>query len=229
MTIGIMGTPVSSGNRGVEALGASLLNLCAKADPGVRMMLLLGHKDSQPARFNIQGCVREVPVVNARMSPRSRLREHLFCILFMAVLYRLLPFGGVRKFIASNVPWIAALLECDVVGDVRGGDSFSDIYGLGRFLLGCIPAATVLLVKGSMVHFPQTFGPYKHAAARHVARILLKNASFAIARDAESRGVAASLSGEKTKLRLTADVAFTLNAVRPAEIRTNAGRCLDVP
>src|ERR1035441_5445401 len=79
--IAIMGTPVECGNRGVLALGASLVNLCSQASGGGEVVLLLGNRDNRPASFRVGGELRSIPVVNARMSPRSRLRDHLFWIL----------------------------------------------------------------------------------------------------------------------------------------------------
>ena len=64
-----------------------------------------------------------------------------------------------RTRIAQATPWIRTVEEAVLVGDVRGGDSFSDIYGMKRFLYGFLMAWTVILVRGSMVQFPQTYGP----------------------------------------------------------------------
>jgi polysaccharide pyruvyl transferase WcaK-like protein len=108
--------------------------------------------------------------------------------------------------------------EANLVGDVRGGDSFSDIYGMKRFLLGFLMAWTVLLVKGTMVQFPQTYGPYKSPVARWLARFLLKRSSVVIARDKQSRKVAQELIGPEQEVLLSPDVAFSLAAVPLEEI-----------
>jgi polysaccharide pyruvyl transferase WcaK-like protein len=212
--IGIMGTCVSSGNRGVLALGVSLVRLCGEAD----IVLLLNHNEHRPALFKVDGEVREIPVVPCRLSPRSRPRDHLAWILAMALLYRLVPVAGVRRAIAGTTPWIRAVAEADVVGDVRGGDSFSDIYGMKRFLLGFVMAWTVLLVKGEMVQFPQTYGPFKSGLARRLARYLLVRSSVVIARDERSQRVAQELMGEGREVLLSPDVAFSLEATVPERV-----------
>lgn len=218
LRIGILGTPVSSGNRGVLALGASLINLCVEASPGGRAMLLLNHRTSHPARFLVGGGERDIPVINCRLSPRSRPREHLGFIVLMAVLYRCLPVAGLRQRIARLTPWIRAVEQAAFVGDVRGGDSFSDIYGMKRFLLGFLAAWTVLLVKGTMVQFPQTYGPYKSPLARGLARYLLRRSAVIIARDKESQKVAQDLVGPAREVWLSPDVAFSLEPIVPPEI-----------
>jgi polysaccharide pyruvyl transferase WcaK-like protein len=213
-----MGTPVRQGNRGVRALGASLIDLCWRASRGGEVALLLGHRDNEPAPFRVNGQVRLIPVVNARLSPRSRLRDHFFWILLMSVLYRLAPLAGARAAIARSTPWIKTVAEADLVGDVRGGDSFSDIYGMKGFLLNFLMVWTVLLVKGTIVQFPQTYGPYRSPLARWLARFLLKRSSVIIARDKPSRQLAQELVGPEREVLLSPDVAFSLEPLRPERI-----------
>lgn len=216
MQVAIMGTPVSSGNRGVLALGTSLINLCV-ADRR-EVLLMLGHWDNQPVPFPIGGQVRPVRVVNCRLSPSAHLSDHLAWILVAALLYRSLPLRKLRRALSRWTPWIGALEAVDIVGDVRGGDSFSDIYGIGRFFEGFLMAWTVLLVKGSMVQFPQTYGPYRNPVARVLARYLLRRSSVVIARDEKSRQVAQELIGSRRQVWLSPDVAFSLEAIRPEHI-----------
>ena len=216
--IAIMGTPVDCGNRGVLALGASLVNLCSQASGGGEVVLLLGNRDSRPASFRVGGNLRSIPVVNARLSLRSPLRDHLSWILLMAVLYRLLPVAGVRAAIVRSSPWIRTMAEVDYVGDVHGGDSFSDIYGTKGFLLGFLMDWTVLMVKGTMVQFPQTYGPYTTPLARWLARFLLKRSSVIIARDHLSQKLAQELVGPEKEVLLCPDVAFSLESIRPERL-----------
>lgn len=215
MKIGILGTPVSSSNRGVQALGSSLVNLCYQGTNGGEVLLFVGNRDNEPAVFRICGEVRSVQVVNCRMSPLSRLCDHLVWIIAMSLAYRLLPIKCIRRAIAHSTPWISSLADVDVVGDVHGGDSFSDIYGLRRLLLGFLMSWTVVLVKGSIVQFPQTFGPYKSALARKLARTLLMRSSVIIARDKQSRRVAQELTGSRKEVQLSPDVAFSLEPITP--------------
>ena len=211
----IMGTPISSGNRGVLALGASLVNLCCGNTANTEITLLLGNRDHAPASFRVDSRPRPIPVVNCPLSPKSRLREHLLWIVMMAILYRCIPIPLLRRIISRHAPWIHAIEDSVWVGDVRGGDSFSDIYGLHRFLLGFLMAWTVILVKGSMVQFPQTYGPYNHWLSRSLARYLLVRSSVILARDTASRDLAQDLVGRKKQVQLSPDVAFSLESVQP--------------
>ena len=216
MQTGILGTPVSASNRGVLALGASLVNLCAAE--GREVVLMLGHRDNQPVSFRIGGQVRPVRVVNCRLSPRARVSDHLAWIVLACLLYRLFPAGTFRRALSRFTRWIAALERADLVGDVRGGDSFSDIYGMRGFLNGFLMAWTVLLVKGSMIQFPQTYGPYRNPIARVLARYILRRSSVVIARDQKSQQVAQELVGPAKEVWLSPDVAFSLEAISPEHI-----------
>jgi polysaccharide pyruvyl transferase WcaK-like protein len=215
--IALLGIPVSSRNQGVRALGAALVDLFAASPGNCGIRLLIGHSDPQPVVFQTTAGKIEVPLVNYRLSPKCRLREHLAWIVLMAILYRMMPLSGVRKLIARHTPWIAALEQCDFAGDVRGGDSFSDIYGMWRYLTGFMAAWTVILVKGTMVQLPQTYGPYKSPLARWLARFLLRRSKVIVARDKTSRQIAQDLAGPSVKVHLSPDVAFSL-ATRPPGI-----------
>lgn len=217
MNICVMGASLTSPNRGVAALGVSLIGLCVRAAPRARIKLLAGHHTAEQLRISIDGNEHTVAVVNCRLSPRSKLHDHLVCIVFLSVLFRHCP--SLRPSILSSNKWIRAIADSDLVGDVRGGDSFSDIYGLTGFLQGFLMAWTVLLVKGDLVQFPQTFGPYKTPLARWLARYLLRRSSAVIARDRQSQAVARELlRGEGKEVLLSPDVAFSLEASRPRHV-----------
>ncbi len=218
MKICVMGTPVSSGNRGVIALGAALLNLCSEASEDVEVSLLLFNRNTHSVTFKIGNEHRQISVVNARMSPMSNPRHHFAGVFLMSIVYWCMPSFWIRRSIRRMFPWIKAIAEADVVGDVRGGDSFSDIYGMKRFLIGFFAASTVLLVKGTMIQFPQTYGPYKSRLARWLARFLLKRSSVIIARDRESHRIAQELVGNTREVLLSPDVAFSLEPIKPERI-----------
>lgn len=158
-------------------------------------------------------------MVNCRLSPKANLCEHLGWIVLAAVLYKLVPLAAVRRAMSSWTPWIGTLEHTAYVGDIRGGDSFSDIYGMHRFLLGFLMAWTVVLVKGKIIQFPQTFGPYKRPLARWLARYLLLRSAVIIARDRESQQVAQTLVGPEKQVLLSPDVAFSLKPAVPPHIQ----------
>ena len=227
--IAVMGTPVNCGNRGVLALGASIINLCSQASPDSEVVLLLDNLASQSALFRVENQLRAIPIVHCRLSPRCCPQHHLIWIVLMSLLYRWVPITGVRAAIARSTPWIKTVGEADFIGDIRGGDSFSDLYGMNRFLVGFLMVWTVLLVKGSIVQFPQTYGPYKSPLARWLARYILKRSSIIIARDLQSQQIAQGLVGPQKRVLLSPDVAFSLSAVQPKHIELDPPLAGSVP
>jgi len=214
--VGIMGSPIASGNRGVLALGSSLANLCLEHTKAGEVVILTGNRGSRTFKIRHRNKEIDLRVVNFRLSPKANPREHLACIVTASLLYRYVP--SLRTRLKAHIPWIKTVSETTFVGDVRGGDSFSDIYGLKRFLVSFLPSWSIILIKGSIVHFPQTYGPYKSSLARWLAAFLLRRSSTIIARDAESQSIAQSLIRPNQQVRLSPDVAFSLDAIQPDSI-----------
>lgn len=224
-----MGTPVSSGNRGVLALGASLARLCLEAAPSVELILFGSNRDEHPVVMRPLGHDHPIRIVPWRLSPRGALRHHLFVIVAGSWLYRFLPLAGFRRWLAESIPWIGALEKTTLVGDVRGGDSFSDIYGLQRFLIASLPVMSVIWVKGGILLFPQTYGPYKSRTAHWVARWILRRSTAIIARDLASQTVAQDLVGSKYPVLLSPDVAFALHVERPTLVQLDGSARAPLP
>ncbi len=215
-----MGTPVEPGNRGVMALAASLVDLCENAEPDAKIVFLLVHKSHPPVTLLTRKGDRKIEVRSCRFNLSDGLKNCLFTNLALSLIHRCIPYPALRRKVESATPWMKTLSECKWVGDVRGGDSFSDIYGMKRFVMAFLPVFSVLLVKRKIVHFPQTYGPFKNARSRRIATYLLKKSSVAIARDHTSQSVAQSLVGNQLKIKISPDVAFALTPRVPKTIGT---------
>lgn len=224
-----MGTPVASGNRGVLALGSALIRLSLDANPQARVNLLGSHRSTDPVVMRPHGRAIPIPMVNWRLSRRSPWRTHLITIIAASLFYRCIPIRSFRRWLAATIPWVGAVESLDLVGDVRGGDSFSDIYGMQRFLLASLPVWSVILIKGKLVLFPQTYGPYKSRTSRWIARWIIRHSSVVIARDRESQAVAQALAGPDRPVLLSPDVAFALYADDPFPVQFDEGAPAPVP
>jgi len=210
-----MGASLHTGNRGVSALGASLAGLIWRSRPDATVSLLIGNRDDRHAALTVDGQVKTVKTVNYRLSPRAPLREQLWWLFALSCVYRAVPWPALRRRIARSMPWIDALVQADFVGDIRGGDSFSDIYGLRGFVMGCLPVISVILVRGRIHLLPQTYGPFRSPFAERVARFILLRAESIWCRDRVSLAEVSRLTNGQRQGRLCPDVAFALEAVRP--------------
>lgn len=211
----LMGASLGTGNRGVSALGASLIKLARQAATGVGVSMLLGRRSNAPFRLRSEGGDIEVGVHNYRMSPTAPVRQQLPLWFALSCLYAAIPCEWWRAWLRRWHPLIRASADCRLVGDIRGGDSFSDIYGLRNFIQGCIPVFCVLLVRGRIVLLPQTYGPYKSPWARALARWILRRSSRILSRDRESLDAIRALIGDCPRTRFCPDVAFSLEARVP--------------
>jgi colanic acid/amylovoran biosynthesis protein len=213
--VGLMGASLGTGNRGVSALGASLVRLVKGAMPGAKPFMLIGSRDTLPFELGVDGRKLAIPIVNFRRSLRAGITSQLWWILLAAVFYRCLPIPSLRRLIAKSTPWIRSVTGAQLIGEIRGGDSFSDIYGLVRFINGSLPVISVILVGGNLVLLPQTYGPYRTRTARWLARYILRGATLILSRDRESIQEVEQLIGPAERCMFCPDVALALEARCP--------------
>lgn len=218
----LFGVSIDVSNLGVRALAGALFRLALDCRPDARLFAMYGNRTDGSRKFPYRGGEVEVRVVNYRLSPRAKLREHLLSILCMSSLYRVLPIAAVRRRIENTVPWIKAIVEADFIGDIRGGDSFSDIYGLRRMLEGSAQLLPIFVLGKKLVLLPQTYGPFEHPLSRVIARAIIKRAPKVYSRDRESMEYVKSLMGkgaDDNRLRFCPDVAFMLEPVEAPHAR----------
>lgn len=108
------------------------------------------------------------------------------------------------------------LARCDLVFDIGGGDSFSDIYAARRYWLIIGSKLAARRAKGPLILSPQTIGPFHTAPARRAAVTVMNLAHRIFARDEASFEVLKKL-GVADRSELTTDVAFALPFEGPAD------------
>lgn len=99
--------------------------------------------------------------------------------------------------------------RCDVVFDIGGGDSFSDIYGPKRYWRVTMSKFAAAMGGTPLVLSPQTIGPFFKAIPRRVAQAALQRAAHVFARDETSFAILGEL-GAADRSSLSSDVAFAL-------------------
>lgn len=113
--------------------------------------------------------------------------------------------------------------KIDVVVDVAGGDSFTDLYGIGRFDMVNAVKDLCLKYGKKYICLPQTYGPFVSEAIELRAKRYVQKSLCAWARDDQSYKVLLDLAGNKNdaKYRNGVDMAFLL-PVKNAEERVDA-------
>jgi polysaccharide pyruvyl transferase WcaK-like protein len=113
--------------------------------------------------------------------------------------------------------------KIDVVVDVAGGDSFTDLYGIGRFDMVNAVKDLCLKYGKKYICLPQTYGPFVSEAIELRAKRYVQESLCSWARDDQSYKVLLDLAGHKNdaKYRNGVDMAFLL-PVKNAEERVDA-------
>lgn len=217
-----MGASLGTYNMGVSALAASMVKIIKTIHPDANISLLIGNKSSKDQLLKLPGNkTLRLQIVNYRLSPKSSLSEHLLWILFMAVLWRIIPVKTIQEIIINQTPWLKTLQQADMVGDIRGGDSFSDIYGLERLILGSIPVLIVFLMKKKLILLPQTYGPYNSKIGQFIAKTIINKALHILSRDKQGIEEIQKLTNKQNSKKeaiFCPDVAFMLDPILPNNI-----------
>jgi len=220
MRIGLLGASFDTGNMGVSALAESTIKCILHRWPDAEVALLdsscvvaehrqrIGDKDV---------CVRELPI---RFCKNVLLSNHFLVLCFYALLFKVFRWEGFKRFWARRNASLRSITQMDLVADITGGDSFSDIYGMPRFVLGFLRKWLVLLFNKDLIMLPQTYGPFKQPLARVMARKILKRAGLVYSRDRAGVEYVKKLlnDSENGKVRFAPDVAFVLDSRKPANL-----------
>ncbi|NEM89967.1 polysaccharide pyruvyl transferase family protein [Galbitalea soli] len=132
-----------------------------------------------------------------------------------------LPIGRIRSIVRERLTnaagmkdWLAGF---DLIVDTRAGDSFADIYGIGRLRTMSAVSEFASEAGTPVVLGPQTIGPFTTRQGRAIGRFSMKRAALTMARDSASAEYAKSL-GRPVDV-LTTDVVFALPVPQPAAPR----------
>ncbi|MBN2020391.1 MAG: polysaccharide pyruvyl transferase family protein [Sedimentisphaerales bacterium] len=222
--IGFLGASLGGGNLGVRALAESAMKCVVSRWPDAEVTLL--GTGSTEGSYNVEllGRTYSVETMAIRICPNVFLACHIFVLLLLAWIFRMIPSRRLKEYLLSRNACARKLVSMDLVVDISGGDSFSDIYGIGRFLKRFLLKLLVVQFGKKLVLLPQTYGPFKHAVPRLIGKYVLKHADIIYARDKESRDYVCRLLGREDvseRVRLMPDVAFVLDPKKPGTIEVD--------
>lgn len=204
----LFGVPGANLNLGVGALRAATLAGLLAREPGAEVTVFDDGWGQRRGHTFVAGRPVPIGLAGARHSRRYHRPESYLNMRISAAL------GGLGN------AGLARIDAADVVLDVSGGDSFSDIYGEHRFRTVAWPKRLSLLRRRPLVLLPQTYGPFRGARLRAEAAVLTRGATMAWARDPDSFAALADLLGpdlDPSRHRQGVDVAFGLEPRRPDE------------
>jgi len=176
--VALFGAAPDTSNMGVTALYMSTITGISKYIHNVEFVVFDNGLGTRKETVNI-GDNKAIKIIRygARGGFRYYRHENLLTMLVMSKLGKL---GAILN------EGINLIDSCDVVLDVSGGDSFSDIYGLRRFNNINRPKQISVNRKKPLILLPQTYGPYKNSRVEQQAIQSIRNATLAWARDENS-------------------------------------------
>jgi len=221
--IGLLGASFDTGNMGVSALAESAIKCILHRWPDAEVTLLdcdtgrladehrlkIGDKDL---------CIRELPI---RFCKNVFLENHFLVLCLYALLFKVFRWEKFKRFCARRNASLRSIIQMDLVADITGGDSFSDIYGMRRFVLGFLRKWLMLFYGKPLVMLPQTYGPFKRSLAKTMAKYILRKSKVIYSRDKNSVDYAKILLGNQDshgKVHFCPDVGFILDARRPEKM-----------
>lgn len=111
-----------------------------------------------------------------------------------------------KSFGENNI--IKEIKSSDIILDISEGDSFSDIYGIKRFVQHSIIKLIAIKLNKKLVIMPQTLGPFKNKFVKLTAKRILDKATYVFVRDRISKKVAEEELKVKREIRFIPDMAF---------------------
>ncbi|MBN1123714.1 MAG: polysaccharide pyruvyl transferase family protein [Sedimentisphaerales bacterium] len=205
----LLGASFSTGNLGVSALAWSSIKYLRHHFPGVTIEIVGTGVAPQEESVRVSG--NQIVIKNWPV----RYRINQFCansiirISLGIILARMLR--PIRSVFARQQSTLGSICRADLICDITGGDSFSDIYGLSRYIKGYLLKRACQLTARPFVLLPQTYGPFKSKLAKVLAGRIFKKADVICARDTESAACVNTLLGPNSKVRFFPDLAFILD------------------
>jgi colanic acid/amylovoran biosynthesis protein len=209
--IWLLGASFETSNMGLSALAESSLMCIVQRWPQAMVVIPTHNQDTSTQYMNIMQ--QELPIKRLELWYGRNIFKHqnIYGLFFVALLAKLLPF--LRNWLQKINPSFAALMQADMVADITGGDSFTDLYRLPRLIRGNLLKYSALFAGKPLILLPQTYGPFKGKLATLMFRNIIKHAAAIYSRDQAGMGYVAQHLGTRQKiLQFSPDVAFVLPA-----------------
>ncbi|MBN1764022.1 MAG: polysaccharide pyruvyl transferase family protein [Sedimentisphaerales bacterium] len=215
ITIGLMGASFDTGNLGVSALAESSIRCILHSWPDAEIVIIGAGRSQSETVIDIEGrpfLVKSFPI---RVCPNIFVKNHYIKLLFIMVMLRIFNSDIIKRKLGLRNDTIGVLCRADLIADITGGDSFSDIYGMKRFIRGYLKKRLCQLNGRPFIMLPQTYGPFKSKLSKMMAGRILRYSDEIYSRDRESLLVVEMLIGKNEKTRLSPDIAFALGSRKP--------------
>ena len=205
---------------GVSMLAAGAIQCILHRFPQARIILLDYAKKGYDFSFSFNGRLIPIEFVNIRFSKKIYLANNIALLLLLTLVSKLLP-SALRVRLLSRNRYMKEILESDIVFALSGGDSFSDIYGLGRFFYVSLPQLLALFAGKRLICLPQTIGPFRSRLVQVIAKYILSRSEVVYSRDYTGLNATRrllELAESDDRLQFCYDLAFDVDPVKPLRL-----------
>ncbi len=212
-TVCILGGPFNVRNLGVSALGAAAVKGVLQAFPNAHV-ILAGYEVLDTIDVGIGERNITVESMCIHLSDRLRERYGTRHLKALARLVKRLPAWPARCLLRASRT-LEQLMRTDLVLDVSGGDSFTDIYGESVFEAQISFKQFIVEMGIPLVLLPQTFGPFRHDTSVKAVKDVIDSSILAATRDSSGIQELRALFPGSVKDHIVAcpDMGFALDPV----------------
>lgn len=219
VTIGLLGASFDTGNMGVSALAESSIKCILHRWLDAEVFILGSTSEERTYQLELMGKQVRVTAIPIRFCKNIFLPNHFLVLLLCVLAARVLPRQWTQRYLVGRNRYFAVMTRVNLLADITAGDSFSDIYGMRRFVLGFLQKWLVLKFRRPFIMLPQTYGPFRRKLTRCMAKSIIRQATVAYSRDKGGiRYLARLADGPRGKFRFVPDLAFVLDSRRPRNI-----------
>lgn len=198
----LVGASLNSGNKGVNALTRGEIALLFKKygyDINIKILsyTISNRKINQFIYNDKEIAIEEIPCNKLNL-----VKSYLYSKL------------KIDNYIIKEIK------SADIIFDISEGDSFSDIYGIKRFIQHSILKLISIKSKAKFVIMPQTLGPFKKSWVKRIAKNILKGADFVFVRDDLSKDIIRDELKLDKKITYIPDMAFYMDPDNSVSIKS---------
>lgn len=192
----LAGASLNSGNKGINALTRGQINLLLDRYGECIDIKILSYTVTEKVKNVVNYNDKEIIVEEIPATKKELLNAYLKS----------------KTFGKNEI--LDLIIKSDIVLDISEGDSFSDIYGIKRFVQHSIIKLICIKLNKKIVIMPQTLGPFKNVFVKNVAKKILNNADYVFVRDEISKNIAKKDLNIKQEITYIPDMAFYM---KPSE------------
>jgi len=221
MNVCILGITFDTGNMGVSALAEGIVQSILKCNPNSDITFLNYGINNGEIDFDYNDKQIRITKANMRFSKKIYLNNNIARLMLLALLVRLIPIKKYKERLVNRNYYLSVINKADIVASIAGGDSFSDIYGVGRFYYVTLPQILCIILGKDIVQLPQTYGPFNKTITKIITKFILKNSCAIYSRDYQGVQQIKELLNNKnieSKVMFSYDVGFIVEPKHPNKI-----------